>query len=115
MTTKEAIKEFVEQEYAVSKDTSLTITDDGLLTGDMDLVDVNTAVVTYSIFDRNGDVHVSGINAEDLYDEIVRFMEQLENRGTIAQKQTEKTGTGSRIWLPFLIITIDNQILYGII
>lgn len=54
------------------------ITDDGLLTGDMDLVDVNTAVVTYSIFDRNGDVYKLGINAEDLYDEIVKLMEQLK-------------------------------------
>lgn len=84
MTTKEAVKEFIKQEYAVSEDTSLTITDDGLLTGEMDLVDVNTAVVTYSIFDRNGDVYMSGINAEDLYDEIVKLMEQLENRGAIA-------------------------------
>lgn len=44
----------------------------------MDLVDVNTAVVTYSIFDRNGDVYKLGINAEDLYDEIVKLMEQLK-------------------------------------
>lgn len=80
MTTKEAVKEFIKQEYAVSEDTSLTITDDGLLNGETDLVDDNTAVVTYSIFDRNGDVYKLGINAEDLYDEIVKLMEQLKTR-----------------------------------
>ena len=80
MTTKEAVKEFIKQEYAVSEDTSLTITDDGLLNGETDLVDDNTAVVTSSIFDRNGDVYKLGINAEDLYDEIVKLMEQLKAR-----------------------------------
>lgn len=80
MTTKEAVKEFIKQEYAVSEDTSLTITDDGLLNGETDLVDDNTAVVTYSIFDRNGDVYKLGINAEDLYDEIVKLTEQLKAR-----------------------------------
>lgn len=95
MTTKEAVKEFIKQEYAVSKDTSLTITDDGLLTGDMDLVDDNTAVVTYSIFDRNGDVYKLGINAEDLYDEIVKLMEQLKAREAEAQKQIRRIKTGN--------------------
>ena len=80
MTTKEAVKEFIKQEYAVSEDTILTITDEGLLNWETDLVDYNTAVVTYSIFDRNGDVYKLGINAEDLYDEIVKLMEQLKAR-----------------------------------
>lgn len=81
MTKQEAIKEFVNREFAVSEDTSVTVTDEGLLSGELQDVDDSTMQVTYSIFDRLGNVYKDNIPGYKLEDEIVALVERLEKTG----------------------------------
>lgn len=81
MTKQETIQEFIDRGFAVSEDTSVTVTDEGLLSGELQDVDDNTMQVTYSIFDRLGNVYKDNIPGDKLEDEIVALVERLEKTG----------------------------------
>ena len=81
MTKQETIQEFIDRGFAVSEDTSVTVTDEGLLSGELQDVDDSTMQVTYSIFDRLGNVYKDNIPGDKLEDEIVALVERLEKTG----------------------------------
>lgn len=81
MTKQETIQEFIDRGFAVSEDTSVTVTDESLLSGELQDVDDNTMQVTYSIFDRLGNVYKDNIPGDKLEDEIVALVERLEKTG----------------------------------